>query len=641
ELARIMGEDGTVYEKEANKIYNAIQKNLWLPAQGSYAEFKDLLGNQLVHPSPGLWTIYQAIDSKVANPFQSYLNLRYVDDHIPHIPVQSKGLNEKDLYLLSTTDWQPYTWSLNNVVLAENLNTSLAYWQGNRSEDAYRLWRSALIESMYLGSSPGNFEQLSFYDAIRGELYRDFADPVGVAGRTLVEGLFGIQPDALHDTLTIQPGFPMKWNYASLKTPDIQFDFKRNGNTDSYIIKSFFKKHLHLKLIVQAVKDDIEMVTVNGKIAKWQPVVSAVATPSVAINIPEAEQYNIIVRWKGKPIASTDTTYITSPGKKFKLLLPGVKIIDAYDPQKTMDSISISGNQLIATGADNFRGRTAFIKVKQGIFTWWQPICLNPVLQAYNFSFDSTYTYSVGEKNREVNKLDLTDFFNDKVTNIFKHQYLSPRPTSPTLQLPTQGIGNWAYPLVTANINDSGTRKMAAASNEIKTSEGIPFAISPDSSTNNILFVSQWDNFPKSSTIPLPGKANEIHLLMAGSTNPMQSRITNGRVIVNYKDGSADTLNLDNPQNWWPIEQDYFNNGLAFTTGAEIPERLYLKQGKFGRGLDKYDVIKGFSNRAIDGGAATVLHMYLNNKKELKSLTVQAVANDVVIGLMAVTLDRN
>ena len=54
ELAKLIGEDGSVYKNEADKIYDAVQKNLWLPQQGSYAEYKDLLGNKLVHPSPGL-----------------------------------------------------------------------------------------------------------------------------------------------------------------------------------------------------------------------------------------------------------------------------------------------------------------------------------------------------------------------------------------------------------------------------------------------------------------------------------------------------------------------------------------------------------------------------------------------------------
>jgi hypothetical protein len=35
--------------------------------------------------------------------------------------------------------------------------------------------------------------------------------------------------------------------------------------------------------------------------------------------------------------------------------------------------------------------------------------------------------------------------------------------------------------------------------------------------------------------------------MMAGSTNPMQSRIDNGLVIATYRDGSTDTLHLENP----------------------------------------------------------------------------------------------
>jgi len=239
-----------------------------------------------------------------------------------------------------------------------------------------------------------------------------------------------------------------------------------------------------------------------------------------------------------------------------------------------------------------------------------------------------------------VEKLDLSNYFNDKVTNIFTHQYLSPRPTSPTLQLPTQGIGNWCYPLTTANIDDVGLRKLAGLNNEIRSSENIPFATPSDTLLNNIVFTSQWDNFPDSVIIPLSGKASQVHLLMAGSTNPMQSRIINGMAVVKYTDGSADTLLLKNPQNWWPVEQDYYTDGFAFTTNDDIPERLYLKEGKFAKGLSSYTSIKGFSNRAIDGGAATVLAMFLNEKKILQSLTLHAIANDVVIGLMALTLAR-
>jgi hypothetical protein len=42
----------------------------------------------------------------------------------------------------------------------------------------------------------------------------------------------------------------------------------------------------------------------------------------------------------------------------------------------------------------------------------------------------------------------------------------------------------------------------------------------------------------------------------------------------------------------------------------------------------------------VPGGAAAVLELRLDPTKELQSLTVRALANEVVIGLMAATLER-
>ncbi len=120
----------------------------------------------------------------------------------------------------------------------------------------------------------------------------------------------------------------------------------------------------------------------------------------------------------------------------------------------------------------------------------------------------------------------------------------------------------------------------------------------------------------------------------------MQSRLINGEIIINYTDGSSDKLELRNPENWWPIEQDYFVDGLAFTTDAPRPIRISLKTGKEIPKGYKYSSIRGFSNFGIDGGAATVLDLSLNDKKQLKNLVLKTIANDVVIGLMGLTLIR-
>jgi hypothetical protein len=124
---------------------------------------------------------------------------------------------------------------------------------------------------------------------------------------------------------------------------------------------------------------------------------------------------------------------------------------------------------------------------------------------------------------------------------------------------------------------------------------------------------------------------------MAGSTGAMQSRFDNGEVIVTYADGSTERLALNNPVNWWPIDQDYFMDDYAFHRNEPIPPRVDLRTGNI-RILDVAS-FKG-KGRKVPGGAATVLDLPLDPAKELKSLTVRTLANEVVIGLMSVTLER-
>lgn len=69
-------------------------------------------------------------------------------------------------------------WSINNVAFGEISHTALAYWQTGRYEEAFKMFKGAVLDAMYLGSGPGNVTQLSFYDAARRETYRDFADGI-------------------------------------------------------------------------------------------------------------------------------------------------------------------------------------------------------------------------------------------------------------------------------------------------------------------------------------------------------------------------------------------------------------------------------------------------------------------------------
>lgn len=266
---------------------------------------------------------------------------------------------------------------------------------------------------------------------------------------------------------------------------------------------------------------------------------------------------------------------------------------------------------------------------------WWQPLDLN-IQATVELPLPNAHT----GRPTQFDTISLRQVFNDKVTNIFNNKYTSPRPAVPTLQLPVQGIGNWAYPLINPEIDDAGFRKMAEEKEMYTTSKNLVFATPADGQKKNIAFTAMWDHFPDSISIPLEGKALHAYFLMAGTTNAMQSRIVNGEILVYYKDGSFEKLELKNPENWWPIEQDLYSDGYAFTTAAIKPIRISLRTGKELEGKIKYVGIKGYSGFGIEGGAASVLELPLNKEKILDRLVLRSIANDVIIGMMGLTLKR-
>jgi hypothetical protein len=62
--------------------------------------------------------------------------------------------------------------------------------------------------------------------------------------------------------------------------------------------------------------------------------------------------------------------------------------------------------------------------------------------------------------------------------------------------------------------------------------------------------------------------------------------------------------------------------------------------GTVSRQLGEELAIKGVYGREIPGGAAQMLRMPLQRNKKVRSLTLRTLSNDVVIGLMGVTLAR-
>jgi Domain of unknown function (DUF4450) len=635
-VASLIGEDPKPYEHEAALIQQAMQDCLWQTNSGWFAEYKDYLGLQLDHPAAGLWSFYTPIDSQVTSPLESWQMTRYVDTQIAHIPIKGPGVPAGNYYTMPDSNWMPYEWSLNNVVVAEAAHTSLALWEANRPDDAFDLFKGYLLDGMFLGECPGNLGMSSEFDMARGESQRDFGDAIGTTSRALVEGLFGIHPDALEGELTVRPGFPADWNDASIRHPDFDFSFHRDGLTETYSVTPKFSKPMALRLQIAALRDDIASVTVNGQPAQWQMMFDSVGVPRVEIQSAPAAYYEIVVIWEGdEPLRSGPEMALRS-NETFSDFLGAVKLLNVSDPQKALDILATDVSSIRATVVGAEGHRTVFAQVQQGELTWWQPVMLD--IQAATNNEDTVDWSEKLSEGAALETVDLAPYFNDQVTQIFRDQYRAPRAPFCTLAIPDQGIGGWSDDKAQFDVDDSGLRAVAAGQGgKLVLPNGVPLATPGEADAKNIAFVSQWNNYSNTISVPLRGKARRIFLLMAGSTNPMQSQFDNGEMMVTYADGSTARLPLRNPANWWPIDQDYLIDDYAFNRPGPIPPRVDLKTGRVH--ILNADEFKG-KGEAVTGGAATVLTLPLDPGKELKSLTVRVLANEVVIGLMSATLER-
>ena len=551
-IAELLGEDATYYRQEADKTLRAMNERLWLRHRGHWAEYQDLMGLKRTHDHAALWSIYTPIDCGAATLEQAFRATQYVDSCIPHIPLccpEAAGLST-----ISTSDWLPYSWSINNVASEEVMHTALSYFQAGRNEEGFALLKANIMDFAYLGSSPGNFGQISYYDKARGELYRDFSDNTGISARTFIQGLFGIVPDALNGRCILHPGFPADWQHARITTPYMTYSFRREGDREIYEVEQNFARPLQIVLRQNTgAADYVE-----------------------TLGTSERKQTFVVNRVKPRPA-----------------------------PEPLLQAERIDG-------------------------------------LAWGNNFDDVQT-------ERLEPVVIDSLLNSNVGDIFRNAYLSPRSPYTTLQIPVQGIGDWCHPEMTATVDDSLLRASIDSRGLLMTENlGIPFRSVAQGP--NIVYTSLWDNYPDAVSIPLTGRASHAYLLMAGSTNHMQTRIDNGLVIVGYADGTADTLHLQNPHNWCPIEQDYYEDGLAFHAAQPRPYRLDFATARVSRELMPMGAHYGrpatggvagsYNDRMLEKGAGIILDMPLRRQKQLTSLTVRTLSNDVIIGLMALTLQR-
>ena len=203
--------------------------------------------------------------------------------------------------------------------------------------------------------------------------------------------------------------------------------------------------------------------------------------------------------------------------------------------------------------------------------------------------------------------IDISAFFNCNMAEVHDQQYLSPRPEGYSIGVFSNGRYAWEWNHRGHNmvyIDDSSLR---AANGLIHTPSGVPF-ITP-AEGENLACVSLWDNFPTEITIPLSGNAQEIAILFASTTNAMQTQVENARITVTYEEGETTSVKLIYPIN--------IDDWLVPALQKEN-ETFYFSEYNH----------------------ATVQRLRLDPDKKLTNVKIEAIANEVIMGVMGVSVSR-
>ena len=216
---------------------------------------------------------------------------------------------------------------------------------------------------MFMGLCPGDFHMTSALDAHRQESQRDFGDPIGITSRALIEGLFGIQPNLIANSIRIRPGFPTGWNRAALHHKDFDLAWKREALRDTFDFTSRLAKSVPLTLILPARTTILPTVLCNGTRATCAFDPNAVGSPQLVITLPAVRACKVSVEWHGLAPSKAPAQRTYRIGET--LVLPqGITLAHIDDPQH-----ALTDGRITSPGF-----HTVFANIHNGDCLWTLPI---------------------------------------------------------------------------------------------------------------------------------------------------------------------------------------------------------------------------------------------------------------------------
>ena len=354
------------------------------------------------------------------------------------------------------------------------------------------------------------------------------------------------------------------------------------------------------------------IVRINTKAAAGETLNATIIT---ADTLPEA-----------KPVEVKGVT-----GTKIVMDLPdaaGATLVSFSDPLGALTNAYIIGNSIAGELSKNTGHRRVFAKVKTGSLDQLRIFNLRILA---NPATPSTTLAGV-PAHATWKPVDISAVLTADIAQIYEQKYLSPRPQTVSTRIGTDGYSPWCFPhwgvtrpkITTDNV--PGLLDSADAARLVPP-QGVPFWWA--GSTNNVAFASLWDNWPDKVTVPVSQSGQAAWFLICGSTTVMQNRIANAVLRLRYADGVEETLELIPPYNYW---------NLSPIRG--IQARAQFGASYYTEDTESFTVPKPWPMTVELGSncRAMVLNRKLRPRVMLENVTLEALSQESVVGLMGVTI---
>lgn len=433
DMARRAGDTAAVKRHEAKLalIRKGFFEKLWVAESGHPGAYREQGGHGRLHPDPWLPSIFLPPDCPgLLSPEQLASTLHFSEYGLGYETRPLGGVRIWD------SNWVPGNWSLREMYPGDNYHLAQGYFVAGLPERGFEIMRGNYHESAFESPVPGN----------TGVWYggTDFSDCVTPFARAVVCGLFGYRPDRPNGLITIAPQIPAAWDHASISHPEFSLSFKRGSSNSRLEVE--LKNPCAMELMVPFRGKKISSARLNGQTVKGEIrpgfshslfVVSAPASSKAVLELDVAE-----------PMAQVEVeSREVVCGEEVVLEAKGAEILEIRDSKGVLAQPRLADGKASGRVAAKAGHHRLVTKVKVGTV---------PQLRIFDFKVRDPKAESyAAEKNllaapagAEWHCIDIAPQRNGRVTDIFRQEYLSPRPDTCSLRLARDGFRNWMGALI-------------------------------------------------------------------------------------------------------------------------------------------------------------------------------------------------